>query len=163
MMRHSKIKSLTQLVKIRRQLKRRRKKVAFTNGCFDILHRGHIRCLREAKSWGDVLIVGLNSDSSVRKIKGKKRPILPQDDRAEILASLEMVDYVLVFDEDTPHRVISALVPDVLVKGGDYGKDEIVGKDVVESSGGKVVRVKEVRGKSTRNIIKKIASRYRDT
>ena len=161
-MRHGKIKSLTQLVRIRRQLKRDRKKVAFTNGCFDILHRGHIRCLKEAKSWGDVLIVGLNSDSSVRKIKGKKRPILPQDDRAEILASLEMVDYVLIFDEDTPYRVISALVPDVLVKGGDYGKDEIVGKDVVESSGGKVVRVKEVRGKSTRNIIKKIASRYCD-
>lgn len=159
-MRRSKIKSLAQLVRIRRQLKKGRKKVAFTNGCFDILHRGHIQCLREAKSWGDVLIVGLNSDSSVRKIKGKRRPILPQDDRAEILASLEMVDYVLIFEEDTPHKVISALVPDVLVKGGDYGKDEIVGKDVVESSGGKVVRVREVQGKSTRNIIKKIASRY---
>jgi rfaE bifunctional protein nucleotidyltransferase chain/domain len=159
-MRHSKIKSLTQLVKIRRQLKKGRKKVAFTNGCFDILHRGHIRCLREARSWGDVLIVGLNSDSSVRKIKGRKRPILPQDDRAEILASLEMVDYVLIFEEDTPHKVISALIPDVLVKGGDYGKDEIVGKDVVESSGGKVVRVKQVQGKSTRNIIKRITSRY---
>jgi rfaE bifunctional protein nucleotidyltransferase chain/domain len=159
-MRHSKIKSLTQLVKIRRQLKKGRKKVAFTNGCFDILHRGHIRCLREARSWGDVLIVGLNSDSSVRKIKGKRRPILAQDDRAEILASLEMVDYVLIFEEDTPHKVISALIPDVLVKGGDYGKDEIVGKDVVESSGGKVVRVKQVQGKSTRNIIKRITSRY---
>lgn len=159
-MSHPKVKTLKQLVRIRNALKRQRKKVVFTNGCFDILHRGHIECLRRAKSFGDALIVGLNSDSSVRKIKGRKRPILPQDDRAEILASLEMVDYVLIFEEDTPHNVISALIPDVLVKGGDYGKDEIVGKDVVESSGGKVVRVKQVQGKSTRNIIKRITSRY---
>jgi D-beta-D-heptose 7-phosphate kinase/D-beta-D-heptose 1-phosphate adenosyltransferase len=154
-----KIKSLDQLVRIRRQLKRKGKTVVFTNGCFDVLHRGHVYCLRKAKSLGDVLIVGLNSDSSVRKLKGEKRPILPQSDRAEILSALEMVDYVVVFREDTPRRMISALVPDVLVKGGDYGKREIVGSDVVEGSGGRVVRVKMYPGKSTRNIIKKITSR----
>jgi rfaE bifunctional protein nucleotidyltransferase chain/domain len=155
-----KVESLKQLVKIRLRLKRQGKTVVFTNGCFDLLHRGHVYCLKKAKSLGDVLIVGLNSDSSVRKLKGGKRPILSQGDRAEILAALEMVDYVLVFREDTPQRVISALVPDVLVKGGDYGKSEIVGSDVVESGGGRVVRVKTFPGKSTRDIIRKIASRY---
>lgn len=137
--------------------------MAFTNGCFDILHRGHIECLRKAKSSGDVLIVGLNSDLSVRKIKGEKRPILSQNDRAEILASLEMVDYVLIFNEQTPYKIIVSLVPDVLVKGGDYRKDKIVGKEIVESSGGQVIRVKQVPGRSTRNIVRKITSRYADT
>ncbi len=134
--------------------------MVFTNGCFDILHRGHIECLRKARSFGDVLIVGLNSDSSVRKIKGERRPILSQNDRAEIVASLEMVDYVLTFDEETPHRLIASLVPDVLVKGGDYRKDKIVGKDIVESSGGRVIRVKQIPGRSTKNIITKITNRY---
>jgi D-beta-D-heptose 7-phosphate kinase/D-beta-D-heptose 1-phosphate adenosyltransferase len=156
----TKTKSLDQLVRIRRKLKRQGKTVVFTNGCFDVLHRGHVYCLNKARSLGDVLIVGLNSDSSVRKLKGEKRPILPQADRAEILAALEMVDYVLIFKEETPQKVISALVPDILVKGGDYGKSEIVGSDVVESGGGRVVRVKTLPGKSTRNIVKKIASRY---
>jgi len=159
-MSHKKIRSLSQLVKIRRKLKKESKAVVFTNGCFDILHRGHIECLRKAKSHGDVLIVGLNSDSSVKKIKGDKRPILSQNDRAEILASLEMVDYVVIFNEETPHKVIATLVPDVLVKGGDYAKDEIVGKDVVESAGGRVITVKQVRGKSTKNILKTIIERY---
>lgn len=135
--------------------------MVFTNGCFDILHRGHIYILKKAKSLGDVLIVGLNSDSSVRKLKGENRPILPQNDRAEILAALEMVDYVLIFREDTPQKVISTLVPDVLVKGGDYNHNEIVGRDVVESAGGRVVRIKQVPGRSTKNIIKIITSRYR--
>jgi rfaE bifunctional protein nucleotidyltransferase chain/domain len=160
MMSHKKIKSLKQLVKIRSQLKKEEKKVVFTNGCFDILHRGHIECLRKARSSGDVLMVGLNSDSSVRKIKGGKRPILSQNDRAEILASLEMVDYVLIFNEKTPQKVIARLVPDILVKGADYRKDEIVGKDIVESSGGRVIRVKQVPGRSVRDIIRKISSRY---
>jgi rfaE bifunctional protein nucleotidyltransferase chain/domain len=159
-MSHKKIKSLKQLVKIRSQLKKEEKKVVFTNGCFDILHRGHIECLRKARSSGDVLMVGLNSDSSVRKIKGGKRPILSQNDRAEILASLEMVDYVLIFNEKTPQKVIARLVPDILVKGADYRKDEIVGKDIVESSGGRVIRVKQVPGRSVRDIIRKISSRY---
>lgn len=162
-MKHRKIKSLQQLSKIRNALKRLGKKVVFTNGCFDILHRGHIECLRKAKSFGDVLMVGLNSDSSVRKIKGEKRPILSQNDRAEILASLEMVDYVLIFNEETPYKIITSLIPDVLVKGGDYGKDEIVGKDIVESYGGRVIKVKQIPGKSTRNIIRKTVNRYAGT
>ncbi|MGB7062959.1 MAG: D-glycero-beta-D-manno-heptose 1-phosphate adenylyltransferase [Candidatus Zixiibacteriota bacterium] len=162
-MNHPKIKSLRQLVRIRNALRRQAKEVVFTNGCFDILHRGHIECLRKAKSFGDVLIVGLNSDSSVRKIKGDKRPILPQDDRAEILASLEMVDYVVIFKEETPQKVIASLIPDVLAKGGDYKKDEIVGRDIVESSGGRVRRVKQVPAKSTKGIIGRITKRYPGT
>lgn len=134
--------------------------MVFTNGCFDILHRGHIECLRRARSFGDVLVVGLNSDSSVQKIKGEKRPLLSQNDRAEIIASLEMVDYVLIFNEETPQKIIASLVPDVLVKGGDYKKDEIVGRDMVESSGGQVIRVKKIPGRSTKDIIKKITNRY---
>jgi D-beta-D-heptose 7-phosphate kinase/D-beta-D-heptose 1-phosphate adenosyltransferase len=159
-MSHSKVKNIGQLIKIRQGLKRQRKKVVFTNGCFDVLHRGHIECLRKAKSFGDVLIVGLNSDSSVRKIKGDKRPILPQGDRAEILASLEMVDHVVIFREKTPLDLIASLVPDVLAKGGDYKKDEIVGRDIVESAGGRVVRIRQVPGRSTKGIIGKIARRY---
>jgi D-beta-D-heptose 7-phosphate kinase/D-beta-D-heptose 1-phosphate adenosyltransferase len=159
-MSHPKIKNLRQLVGIRNALRRQAKKVVFTNGCFDILHRGHIECLRKAKSFGDVLVVGLNSDSSVRKIKGEKRPILPQGDRAEILASLEMVDYVVIFGQETPQKVIASLVPDVLAKGGDYRKDEIVGRDIVESSGGRVRRIRQVPGRSTKGIIAKVTRRF---
>ena len=156
-----KIVNLNQLSRIRKKAKKDRQKVVFTNGCFDILHRGHIECLKKAKSLGDFLIVGLNSDSSVKKIKGDKRPINPQEDRAEILASLEVVDYVCIFEEETPQKVINALVPDVLVKGGDYKQKKIVGKEVVESHGGRVFTVKEIRAKSTKNIIKRILARYR--
>ena len=159
-MSHKKIKGLRELVRIRNRLKRQAKAVVFTNGCFDVLHRGHIECLRKAKSYGDMLLVGLNSDFSVRKIKGEGRPILPQEDRAEILASLEIVDYVVIFNEETPHKVVAALVPDVLVKGADYKKDEIVGRKIVESSGGRVIRVRQIPGKSTKNLIRKIISRY---
>jgi D-beta-D-heptose 7-phosphate kinase/D-beta-D-heptose 1-phosphate adenosyltransferase len=155
-----KIVKLDQLIKIRKMAKRNRQNVVFTNGCFDILHRGHVECLRKAKTFGNLLIVGLNSDSSVKKLKGPKRPIVPQEDRAAILASLEMVDYVYVFDEETPHRIISALIPDVLVKGGDYKKKQIVGKEVVESHGGKVLTIEEVKAKSSKNIIRKILARY---
>lgn len=162
-MSHPKIKNLRQLVRLRQALRRQRKKVVFTNGCFDILHRGHIECLRKAKSFGDVLIVGLNSDSSVRRIKGDRRPILPQGDRAEILASLEMVDYVVIFREKTPLDLIASLVPDILTKGGDYKKNEIVGREIVESSGGRVILVKQIPGRSTRNVIGKIAKRYSDS
>lgn len=158
-----KIKTLKELIRIRNGLKRRKKSVVFTNGCFDILHRGHIEYLRKAKSLGDVLIVGINSDSSVREIKGKKRPIVPQDDRAEIIASLEMVDYVLIFKETTPLKVILNLVPDVLVKGGDYTVDKIVGNKIVETAGGRVITVKQVPGRSTKNIIRKIVNRYSPT
>lgn len=155
-----KIVDLDQLIKIRKKAKRDHLKVVFTNGCFDILHRGHVEYLKKAKTSGDLLIVGLNSDSSVKKLKGDKRPILPQEDRAEILASLEMVDYVCIFEEETPQKIIEALIPDVLVKGGDYTKKKIVGKKVVESHGGRVFTVKEVKGKSTKSIIKKIVARY---
>jgi rfaE bifunctional protein nucleotidyltransferase chain/domain len=155
-----KIVDLDQLIRARKNAKKDRKKVVFTNGCFDIIHRGHIECLKKAKSFGDLLIVGLNSDSSVKKLKGNKRPIMPQEDRAEILASLGMVDYVCIFNEETPEKIISALIPDVLVKGSDYRKKEIVGRGVVESHGGKVLTVKEIRGKSTKNIIQKIVARY---
>ncbi len=155
-----KIVSLDQLVRIRKRAKRNRQKVVFTNGCFDILHRGHIECLKKAKDFGDLLILGLNSDSSVKKLKGDKRPIMPQEDRAAILASLEMVDYVCIFDEETPRRIITALIPDVLVKGGDYKKKMIVGKEVVEAHGGNVLTIKEVKAKSTKNIIRKILARY---
>ena len=156
-----KIVNLDQLVRIRKRAKRDHQKVVFTNGCFDILHRGHIQCLKKAKSFGDLLIVGLNSDSSVKKLKGKGRPIMPQEDRAEILASLGMVDYVCIFEEETPQKIIYALIPDVLVKGGDYKKKKIVGKEVVKSHGGRVFTVKEIKAKSTKNIINKIVARYR--
>jgi D-beta-D-heptose 7-phosphate kinase/D-beta-D-heptose 1-phosphate adenosyltransferase len=155
-----KVKSLEQLVQIRDKLRQEGKSVVFTNGCFDIFHRGHIELLKKAKSTGDVLIVALNSDSSVRKIKGEKRPVISQNDRAEILASLEMVDYVMIFEEETPEEVIARLLPDVLVKGGDYKKEEVVGREVVESHGGKVELVKLVPGKSTKNIIREITERY---
>lgn len=156
-----KIVNLDQLIRIRKRAKRDHRKVVFTNGCFDILHRGHIECLKKAKSLGDLLIVGLNSDSSVKKLKGDKRPIMPQQDRAEILASLGMVDYVCIFEEETPQKIINTLIPDVLVKGGDYKKKKIVGKEVVESHGGRVFTVKEVKAKSSKNIIRKILARYR--
>jgi rfaE bifunctional protein nucleotidyltransferase chain/domain len=159
-MSHKKIKAQKELVRIRKRLKGQGKTVVFTNGCFDVLHRGHIECLRKARSCGDVLMVGLNSDSSVRKLKGRNRPILSQGDRAEILACLEMVDYVLIFSEETPQKIIAALLPDVLVKGGDYRKDQIVGRDIVESHGGRVIIVKQVPGKSTRDVIGKIISRH---
>jgi rfaE bifunctional protein nucleotidyltransferase chain/domain len=155
-----KIKTLKELIRLRQKLKRRRKSVVFTNGCFDILHRGHIEYLKKAKSLGDVLIVAVNSDSSVREIKGRKRPIVSQGDRAAIIASLEMVDYVLIFREMTPLKVISQLVPDILVKGGDYTADKIVGNQIVESAGGRVITVKPVPGRSTKNIIRKIVHRY---
>jgi len=157
-----KIVNLDQLIRIRKKAKKDHLKVVFTNGCFDILHRGHIECLKKAKSFGDLLIVGLNSDSSIKKLKGNKRPIVPQGDRAEILTSLGMVDYVCIFDEETPQEIISVLIPDILVKGSDYKKKEIVGQDVVQAHGGKVLTVKEIRGKSTKNIIQKIVARYRE-
>ncbi|HVP36717.1 MAG TPA: D-glycero-beta-D-manno-heptose 1-phosphate adenylyltransferase [Terriglobales bacterium] len=156
-----KIVKLQELVRIRRKAKKENKKVIFTNGCFDLLHRGHIEYLQKAKKMGDILIIGLNSDSSVRKIKGKGRPIQKHSDRAAILASLYFVDYVIFFGELTPFKLISALVPDILVKGGDWKVKEIVGKDIVQSHGGKVLNIKMVKGKSTRNIIQTILNRFR--
>ena len=136
--------------------KRNGKRVVFTNGCFDLLHPGHIRSLETARGLGEVLIVGMNSDESVRRLKGEGRPVIPEQERAEILASLECVDAVVIFDESTPQRVVAALLPDVLVKGGDWPGNQIVGREEVEAAGGKVVLVEVVPGYSTTEILKKI-------
>jgi len=151
-----KVKSLSELKEIIDSLKKQGKKIGFTNGCFDLVHVGHIKYLRAAKKLADILIVAINSDKSVKVLKGNKRPLFPQDERAEILSAFEFVDYVVIFDELDPEKTISALLPDILVKGGDYKIDQIIGKDTVISHGGKVITVPEVNGKSTSEIIKKI-------
>lgn len=155
-MSNKKIKEIEELKEIVEELKREGKKIVFTNGCFDILHIGHINYLREAKNKGDALIIGLNNDASVKKIKGQGRPIIPQNERAEILAALEFVDFVTIFEEETPLNLIKEIKPDVLVKGGDWKKEEVVGSDFVESYGGKTVLIPLVEGKSTSLIIEKI-------
>jgi D-beta-D-heptose 7-phosphate kinase/D-beta-D-heptose 1-phosphate adenosyltransferase len=152
--------STEELIKIRRQAGREGRRVIFTNGCFDLIHRGHVEYLGQARAMGDILVVGLNSDRSVRQLKGQGRPLTPQDDRAQVLAALEMVDYVCLFDEQTPAQLISAVLPDVLVKGGDYRPDEIVGRETVEEAGGKVVVVPLTEGFSTKGLIEKIRQRY---
>jgi D-beta-D-heptose 7-phosphate kinase/D-beta-D-heptose 1-phosphate adenosyltransferase len=136
--------------------KRNGRRVVFTNGCFDLLHPGHIRSLEQARALGDVLIVGLNSDASVRQLKGEGRPMIPERERAEILAALESVDAVVIFDDLTPREVIAGLLPDVLVKGGDWPGDQIVGREEVEAAGGRVVLAPVVPGYSTTDILKKI-------
>jgi len=136
--------------------KRNGKRVVFTNGCFDLLHPGHIHSLEAARALGDFLIVGINSDDSVRRLKGPDRPLIPQNERAEILASLECVDGVVIFDQPTPREVIAALLPDVLVKGSDWPGNQIVGREEVEAAGGKVVLIPNVPGYSTTEILQKI-------
>ena len=136
--------------------KRNGRRVVFTNGCFDLLHPGHIETLEKARNLGEALIVGVNSDRSVRAMKGVGRPILPELERAEILAALECVDAVVIFDEPTPRETIAALLPDVLVKGGDWASDQIVGREEVEAAGGRVVLVPVVSGHSTTAILEKI-------
>ena len=131
-------------------------RVVFTNGVFDLLHPGHVRYLSDARALGDALIVGVNSDRSVRANKGPARPITPQVERAELLASLRSVDAVTVFDEDTPHALITAVQPDVLVKGADWGSDNIVGRDVVEARGGAVVRIALAEGFSSTRLIDRV-------
>ncbi|MCX7981786.1 MAG: D-glycero-beta-D-manno-heptose 1-phosphate adenylyltransferase [Syntrophales bacterium] len=145
-----------ELLTVINTLHREGKKIVFTNGCFDLIHIGHVRYLREAKKLGDVLIIGLNSDESVKRLKGPGRPIINQEDRAEILSSLEFVDFVTVFEEDTPINIISVIEPDVLVKGGDWPVEEIVGNEVVKKRGGKVVTLPFTEGKSTTRIIQRI-------
>ena len=132
--------------------------IVFTNGCFDILHVGHTRYLREAKKMGDVLVVALNSDSSVRAIKGEQRPLVPENERADVVASLESVDYVTVFDQSTPLELIEYLKPDILVKGGDWAEKDVIGRESVRRRGGKVVIIPEIEGVSTTNIIEKVIS-----
>jgi len=139
-----------------RQLRRRGQQVVFANGCFDLLHVGHVSLLEQAKQAGDILIVGINSDRSVRSLKGPARPILPERERALLVASLGCVDFVTVFDEPTPYALISALKPTILVKGADWKADQIVGRDVVEREGGRVVRIRLVEGHSTTRLIGKI-------
>jgi D-beta-D-heptose 7-phosphate kinase/D-beta-D-heptose 1-phosphate adenosyltransferase len=136
--------------------KRNGRRIVFTNGCFDLLHPGHIRSLELARQLGDALIVGLNSDASVRQLKGPGRPVILERERAEILAALQCVDAVVIFDDLTPRRVIAALLPDVLVKGGDWPGDQIVGREEVEAAGGRVVSVPVVPGYSTSAILQKI-------
>jgi D-beta-D-heptose 7-phosphate kinase/D-beta-D-heptose 1-phosphate adenosyltransferase len=145
------------LIQERRRLKDKGKKVVFTNGCFDLLHPGHVRYLREARSLGDALVVALNSDRSVRALKGPGRPILNEQERAEVIGALEVVDYAIIFDEETPRELIAAVLPDVLVKGGDWPVDQIVGREEVEAAGGQVVSLAFVEGLSTTDIIERIA------
>lgn len=132
------------------------KKIVFTNGCFDLLHAGHVEYLAQARDCGDFLLVGLNSDDSVRRLKGEKRPVNPQHARATVLASLISVDAVVIFDEDTPYELIKTVQPDVLVKGADYKPDEIVGSDIVKAKGGEIVTVDLVEGFSSTGLIEKI-------
>ncbi len=150
--------SLTEAIAFVAHQRSLNRRVVFTNGVFDLLHPGHIRYLRDARAEGDVLIVGLNSDRSVRAIKGTTRPINPEHERAEVLAALACVDAVVVFDEDDPARIISRLLPDVLAKGADWALDAIIGRDTVEARGGKVVRIRLAEGFSTSAIIGKIRS-----
>jgi len=153
------IVELEKLVKIL-DLLRGKKKIVFTNGCFDIIHAGHVDYLEKAKSLGDVLVVGMNSDSSIRRIKGEKRPILPQELRAKVLSSLKPVDYVVIFEEDTPLELIKAVKPDILVKGGDWEIDRIVGREFVESYSGKVITIPFEYDISTTKIIERITRLY---
>ena len=152
----NKVKSLSELKEIVDSLKKHEKKIGFTNGCFDLIHVGHIKYLRDAKKLADVLIVAINSDKSIKTLKGSKRPLFPQDERAEILSAFEFIDYVVIFDELDPEKTISTLLPDVLVKGGDYKINEIIGRNTVTSHGGKVVIIPEVNGKSTSEIINRV-------
>ncbi|HPD56198.1 MAG TPA: D-glycero-beta-D-manno-heptose 1-phosphate adenylyltransferase [Smithellaceae bacterium] len=141
-------------------LKKQGKKIAFTNGCFDILHVGHVRYLKEAKKTADILVLALNSDSSVKQIKGEKRPLVPQEERAEIIAALEFIDFVTIFDEQTPLELIKILKPDVLIKGGDWAEDKVVGREEIKKWGGKLTLIPEIIGKSTTNIVDKIRKIY---
>jgi len=148
--------SLDEFLIIRKRLKEEGKKLVFTNGCFDIIHRGHVDYLNRAKALGDYLVVALNSDDSVRRLKGEGRPINKLEDRAFVIANLKAVDFVVSFNEDTPFEIISAIVPDVLVKGGDWSVDQIVGRDIVEANGGKVLSLPYVENYSTTSIINKM-------
>ena len=150
------ILTLKEFQKIRLDIKEKNLKLVFTNGCFDILHRGHIAYLNEAKSLGDLIIVGLNSDSSVKKLKGSNRPYNNENDRAFVLDNLKAVDYVILFSEDTPYNLIKNIKPDFLVKGGDWKEEEIVGSDIVKESGGKVISLKYIDDYSTTSFINKI-------
>jgi rfaE bifunctional protein nucleotidyltransferase chain/domain len=150
-----KTKSLDELQAITEKAKREGKTVVFTNGCFDLLHPGHVHLLRQAKTLGDILIVAVNTDRSVKEIKGPNRPILPESGRGALLTAMEMVDYLIFFDEADPTRLIAALKPNVLVKGGDWGRDQVVGSEIVEKNGGRVELIPYLKGYSTTEIIER--------
>ncbi|OSS42991.1 ADP-heptose synthase / D-glycero-beta-D-manno-heptose 7-phosphate kinase [Desulfurella amilsii] len=151
-----KIKVFSQIKEIADSLKAQNKKIVFTNGCFDIIHAGHVDYLKKARQLGDALIVGLNSDNSVKSIKGEKRPINNQNDRASVLSAFYFVDYIVIFEQNTPYELIELIKPDILVKGSDWQNKSIVGADIVKKAGGKVALIDYLKGKSTTNIIKKI-------
>jgi D-glycero-beta-D-manno-heptose 1-phosphate adenylyltransferase len=155
-----KLLSLTDLKKQLELIRRTCKKIVFTNGCFDILHVGHVYYLEKARLCGDLLVVGLNSDKSVGAIKGPKRPIVPQEERAEVLAGLWMVDFITIFDEIDPLEVIKSLTPDVLIKGADWSEDKIIGTDHVKAGGGEVARIPMIHAVSTTKIIDTIINRF---
>jgi len=151
-----KIKTRDEIREICETLRGRGQRIVFTNGCFDILHPGHIHCLKTARDAGDTLVVGVNDDESVKGLKGEGRPVLPESQRAEILSALEMVDFVVLFSESTPYELVKAVQPDVLVKGGDYRAEDVVGRDVVMARGGHVLIVEPLPGVSTTEIIRRI-------
>jgi len=155
-----KIKTRKELLRIIKDLKAKGKRIVFTNGCFDLLHIGHVRYLEKARALGDVLVVGVNSDSSVRKLKGPERPILHEEERAGILSGLGCVDYITIFREIDPLKLITSLRPDLLAKGGDWTKEQTVGKEVVERLGGEVVIIPFIKGASTSNLIETILRKY---
>jgi D-beta-D-heptose 7-phosphate kinase/D-beta-D-heptose 1-phosphate adenosyltransferase len=157
-MHKDKIKIQSELLKIVKKLKANKKSIGFTNGCFDIIHRGHIKYLEDAAKKCDILIVGLNSDKSVKNIKGFKRPINPQKDRLSVVAALSSVDYTVLFSQKTPLDLINKIKPDVLIKGADWQKKNIVGAKEVSAYGGKISRIRFLKGYSTSNIIRKIQS-----
>jgi rfaE bifunctional protein nucleotidyltransferase chain/domain len=148
--------TIDQITELRAQWRAAGKTVVFTNGCFDILHRGHVTYLNAARELGDILLVGLNSDPSVTRLKGQPRPFMNEEDRAFMLLNLRSVDGVIIFGEDTPAQLIDAVIPDILIKGGDYSHDDIVGWQTVEKHGGKVITIPLVAGRSTSNIVQKI-------
>ena len=152
------ITNIEDFLEIRKKIKEKNQNIIFTNGCFDIIHSGHIEYLNEAKSLGDILIVGLNSDYSVRILKGEKRPVNKELDRAAVLDNIKSVDYVIIFGEETPYELIKKVIPDILVKGGDWKESEIVGADIVKNNGGVVKSLKYVKNNSTTEILKKICS-----
>lgn len=156
-----KIKTLEELKEIIKNLKKQNKKIVTTNGVFDILHLGHVKYLQEAKKLGDILIVAINSDSSVKQIKGPKRPINNQEARAEVLSALEFVDYVVIFNETNPVKILSEIKPNIHVKGGDYKINQIIEKNVVEKNNGKIVLIPEIKGYSTTDLINKILDNYK--
>jgi len=152
--------TLPELLQLRQTWRAEKQRVVFTNGCFDILHRGHVEYLQRARALGDLLVLGLNTDDSVRRLKGEGRPIVPQEDRAVILAALRCVDFVVYFEEDTPENLIAQIQPDVLAKGADYQINEIVGHEIVEANGGQVVRIALTPGRATRDVIATIVERF---